>query len=70
MMVSDTVLMRPNVQAFDFVLNTVVFISRNCIVMNVYFSVVRVSVCIVYFAELAGNYFVTLRHVGIAHGRR
>lgn len=70
MMVSDTVLMRPSVQVFDFVLNTVVLLSRNCIKMSVYFSVVRVFVCTVYFAELAGNYFVTLRHVGMAHARR
>ena len=57
MMVSDTVLMRPNVRVFDFVLSTVVFVSRNCIVTSVYFSVVSVFVCMIYFAELAGNYF-------------
>ena len=60
MMVSDTVLIRPSVQVFGFVLNTNVFFSRNCIVMSVYFNAVRLFVCMGHFAELAGIYFVTL----------
>ena len=62
MMVSDSVLKRPRVEVFGFVLTTNMFLSRICVVTNIHLSAVAVFVCMVYFAELAGNYFVTLRH--------
>ena len=69
MMVSDSVLKRPTVEVFDFVLTTNMFLSRNCVVTSINFSAVAVFVCMVYFAELAGNYFVTLRHPRGSHAR-
>ena len=69
MMVSDTVLCDLVFDCLSVVLDTVVFLSRNYVIMTIYFSAVSVFVCMVYFAELAGNYFVTLRHIGIVHAR-
>ena len=69
MMVSVGVLKRPRVGVFDFVLTTNMFLSRIYVVTSIYFSAVAVFVCMVYFAELAGNYFVTLRHPRGPHAR-
>lgn len=60
MKVSDSVLIRPRVKVFGLLLNTNVSLSRNCDILSIYFTAVRVFVCTVHFAELAGNRFATL----------